>query len=225
MLSHMVTRAPGRVLLTGTALLTVAGSLAEAAAAVRAGADLVDLGGAGPAIIAAFRRAHPRTAVCSDAGPGDLVRHPQAALAAGVLLLCPDAAAASGSGLPPGRLVVEVAPGGLPAVTAAGWAALVDADAAADRARQVAGGARERQAGSRQRAAGSRTDDQQTGGGEAAHDQQAAAAGIVAIAALSCWLGATVVRTRHVRPVRRALDMSASIRGDRPPARAVRGLA
>jgi dihydropteroate synthase len=50
-------------------------------------------------------------------------------------------------------------------------------------------------------------------------------AGVVAMAAMSCWLGAAVVRTRHVREVRRAIDMTLSIRGLRPPARAVRGLA
>lgn len=51
------------------------------------------------------------------------------------------------------------------------------------------------------------------------------ATGAQAIAALACWLGASCVRTRHVAQVRRALDMAASIRGLRPPARAVRGLA
>jgi hypothetical protein len=47
----------------------------------------------------------------------------------------------------------------------------------------------------------------------------------VAAAALSCWLGAAMVRTRHTRRVRRALDMTASIQGLRPPSRTVRGLA
>jgi hypothetical protein len=50
-------------------------------------------------------------------------------------------------------------------------------------------------------------------------------AGLVAIAAISCWLGAAAVRTRQVQPVRRAIDMTLSIRGLRPPAHAVRGLA
>ncbi len=48
---------------------------------------------------------------------------------------------------------------------------------------------------------------------------------IVAAAALACWLGAAIVRTRHPLAVRRAVDMAASIAGLRPPARAVRGLA
>ncbi len=59
----------------------------------------------------------------------------------------------------------------------------------------------------------------------AAGDEAAELAGIVAIAAISGWLGAHAVRTRHPQPVRRALDMTASILGTRPPARTVRGLA
>jgi hypothetical protein len=50
-------------------------------------------------------------------------------------------------------------------------------------------------------------------------------AAIVATAALASWLGAAAVRTRHVAQVRRALDQTAIIRGLRPPARTVRGLA
>jgi dihydropteroate synthase len=50
-------------------------------------------------------------------------------------------------------------------------------------------------------------------------------AGPVAVAAICGWLGATVVRTWNPRQVRRALDMAESIRGTRPPARTVRGLA
>jgi hypothetical protein len=57
------------------------------------------------------------------------------------------------------------------------------------------------------------------------HGGEAAVAGIVAIAALSSWLGAAVVATRHPLPVARALQMAASIQGTRPPARTVRGLA
>lgn len=51
------------------------------------------------------------------------------------------------------------------------------------------------------------------------------AASAVAVAAISTWLGAPVVATRHVRAVRRAIDMTASIAGIRPPALTVRGLA
>jgi len=46
-----------------------------------------------------------------------------------------------------------------------------------------------------------------------------------AVAAVCGWLGASIIRTRHVAGVRRCLDMTESILGRRPPARALRGLA
>ena len=49
--------------------------------------------------------------------------------------------------------------------------------------------------------------------------------GTLAATAVAAWLGATVFRVHDVRATRRTLDMVASIRGERPPARAVRGLA
>jgi dihydropteroate synthase len=54
---------------------------------------------------------------------------------------------------------------------------------------------------------------------------EAGRAGGLAAAAVWAWLGARVFRTDQVTPTRRVLDMVAAIRGDRPPARAVRGLA
>lgn len=57
-------------------------------------------------------------------------------------------------------------------------------------------------------------------------DQLAATpAAVIATAAVCTWLGAPVVRSRHTRAVRRAIDMTASIAGHRPPSRTVRGLA
>jgi hypothetical protein len=59
-------------------------------------------------------------------------------------------------------------------------------------------------------------------------DCDQAAAGVpaaVAVAAVATWQGAPAVRTRHVLAVRRAVEMTAVIRGDRLPARTVRGLA
>ena len=50
-------------------------------------------------------------------------------------------------------------------------------------------------------------------------------AAVIATAAVCTWLGAPVVRSRHTRAVRRAIDMTASIAGHRPPSRTVRGLA
>jgi hypothetical protein len=47
----------------------------------------------------------------------------------------------------------------------------------------------------------------------------------VATAAVSVWEGAAAVRTRHVAPVRRAIDMTATVAGDRPPTLTLRGLA
>jgi dihydropteroate synthase len=61
------------------------------------------------------------------------------------------------------------------------------------------------------------------GGAGTAADTPVAA--VIAVAAISTWLGAAAVRTRHVREVRRAIDMTASIAGTRPPALTTRGLA
>ncbi|MFC3997171.1 hypothetical protein ACFOVU_14655 [Nocardiopsis sediminis] len=59
------------------------------------------------------------------------------------------------------------------------------------------------------------------GGATAARDDAAE----IALVALYAWLGATVFATSQPREARRALDMVAAIRGDRPPAVARRGLA
>jgi len=56
-------------------------------------------------------------------------------------------------------------------------------------------------------------------------DQPDSLARTEAIAALCAWLGASVLRTRHVAQVRRCADMTESIAGRRPPAWALRGLA
>jgi dihydropteroate synthase len=50
-------------------------------------------------------------------------------------------------------------------------------------------------------------------------------AGTLAVTAVAAWLGARIFRAHDVRQTRDALDMVASIRGDRPPARTARGLA
>lgn len=47
--------------------------------------------------------------------------------------------------------------------------------------------------------------------------------GTLAATAIAAWQGATVFRAHDVLATRRVLDMVASIRGDRPPARAERG--
>lgn len=48
--------------------------------------------------------------------------------------------------------------------------------------------------------------------------------GTLAATAVAAWQGATVFRAHDVQATRRVIDMVASIRGDRPPAKAVRGL-
>jgi dihydropteroate synthase len=50
-------------------------------------------------------------------------------------------------------------------------------------------------------------------------------AGTLATTSICAWLGARIFRVHHVSQTRQVLDMVSSIRGDRPPARAVRGLA
>jgi dihydropteroate synthase len=49
--------------------------------------------------------------------------------------------------------------------------------------------------------------------------------GTLAATAVSAWLGARVFRAHHVLATRRVLDMTAAIRGDRPPAVSRRALA
>jgi hypothetical protein len=63
------------------------------------------------------------------------------------------------------------------------------------------------------------------GGGAAGPAGRATPAAVIATAAVCTWLDAPVVRSRHTRAVRRAIDMTASIAGRRPPAHTVRGLA
>jgi dihydropteroate synthase len=50
-------------------------------------------------------------------------------------------------------------------------------------------------------------------------------AGTLAATAVGAWLGARIFRAHDVLPTRQALDMVASIKADRAPARATRGLA
>jgi dihydropteroate synthase len=49
--------------------------------------------------------------------------------------------------------------------------------------------------------------------------------GTLAATAVCAWLGARVFRVHQIRETRMVLDMVSAIRGERPPARAVRGLA
>ena len=176
----------------GPALLAVVSDTAGAAAAVDAGADLLDLPGAGPDLIGAVRARFPGVLVCGAVPPADVVRDEATARATGARLICAGLDAARASALPAGRLLVSVPPQLVRQAAQAGWAALVDVDRAAAQAAAE---------------------------GPPGGDETEQEAGIVALAALGSWLGAAVVRTRHPVPVRRALDMAASIRGLRPPRR------
>jgi dihydropteroate synthase len=194
-----------------TALMAVADTAAAASSAVEEGADLIDLTGAVPAEVAAFRQVHPGVPVCADAGGdgsrADLTRDPAVAAASGARLICARQEEAARSGLPPERLLIETSPAGLIAALAGAYPVLVDLPGI--------------NAGP-----GQTSPDSGTSPDEAAipGDGPPGAAAL-AVAALSGWLGAAVVRTRHPQPVRRALDLTDSVRGVRPPARTVRGLA
>ena len=50
-------------------------------------------------------------------------------------------------------------------------------------------------------------------------------AGTLAVTAVGAWHGARVFRAHDVKETRQALDMVSAVKGDRPPARALRGLA
>jgi hypothetical protein len=50
-------------------------------------------------------------------------------------------------------------------------------------------------------------------------------ASVIAAAAIGTWLGVPVIRSRHTRAARRAIDMTLVIAGGQPPARTLRGLA
>ena len=50
-------------------------------------------------------------------------------------------------------------------------------------------------------------------------------AGTLAVTAVGAWLGARIFRAHDVRDTRQALDMVASIKGDLPPVRVMRGMA
>ena len=49
--------------------------------------------------------------------------------------------------------------------------------------------------------------------------------GTLATTAVSAWLGARIYRVHEVAETRQVLDMVATLRGERPPARTIRGLA
>ena len=217
MLGRMVMSAGPVRLPPTTALMAVADGLAEASAAVAAGADLIDLEAATPQTIAAFRSRHPGIPICVAGRPADVVRDAAVARVTGAILLCGDADAALDHGIPLGQVLVDVLPAAVPDISQRGLAALVDVDRAAGLAARH--NPAERDLAAPKPTDGGHTDREPTGSG------LTPVAGIIALAALSSWLGARAVRTRYPAQVRHALDMTASVRGIRPPTRTVRGLA
>src|SRR5215467_12088466 len=111
-----------------TALMVVADTAAAASSAVDEGADLIDLTGAAPAEVAAFRQAHPGVPVCADGdvSRADMTRDPAVAAATGARLICAHQDDAARSGLPPERLLIETSPPGLMTALAGGYPVLVN---------------------------------------------------------------------------------------------------
>jgi hypothetical protein len=203
MLRPMLTRAPGRYLPAPTALLAVAASLSEASAAVSAGADLVELTGIGAGGAAPGDPERPAIAAFRARHPCVLV---SAAGPAADLVRTPAVALATGAMLICDDLRAARA-SGLPAPR-------VIVEVLPDEVKAAA-----------QQGWATLVDADHAASLASGPGGPAERAGIVAIAAISSWLGAAVVRTRYPLQVRRALDMTASILGTRPPARTVRGLA
>jgi len=184
---------------SGTVVLAPARELTGAEAALAAGAGLIDLWEATPDAVAAFRDRHPEVPVCAAAGWAAVVRDRALAQRTGALLVCDGPAGAASAqtvGLPRERLLVEVPPALATGLLAGGWRVIVRADGPPGPPGPVVTGAE--QDGAESDGAGT------------------AVAGVAATAALAAWLGATAVRTGQVTAARRAIDMTASIRGIRP---------
>jgi len=184
-------------------LLAPVATVEEAAAAAAAGAGLVDAGD-DAALVPAIRRTVSGVRVCGEHEDADLVRDAALAARTGAALICPGADAAEAAarrGIAARRILVQAAPAGIEAAVRAGWQVLADLERLAD----LEGGA----------------DLDGLTGLDGPHGP----ARTEAAAAVCAWLGASVIRTRHVAEVHRCADMTESILGRRPPAWAVRGLA
>ena len=131
MLGRMVMSAGAARLPPATALMAVAGNIAEASAAVAAGADLIDLAAAAPETITAFRSRHPGIPISAAGRSADIVRDAAIARVTGAIMLCGDADAALDSGIPLDQILVDVRPAAVPDLSQSGLAALVDVDRAA----------------------------------------------------------------------------------------------
>ena len=193
----------------GIALLAPVATVEEAAAAAAAGAGLVDAGD-DAALVPAIRRAVSGVRVCGEHEDADLVRDAALAAHTGAALICPGADAAEAAarrGIAARRILVQAAPAGIEAAVRAGWQVLADLERLADLEE------------------GADLDGLTGLDGPTGPDGPHGLARTEAVAAVCAWLGASVLRTRHVAEVRRCADMTESILGRRSPAWAVRGLA
>jgi len=187
----------------GIALLAPVATVEQAASAAAAGAGLVDAGD-DAVLVPAIRRAVSGVRICGQHEDADLMRDADLAARTGAALICPGADAAEAAarrGIAARRILVQAAPAGIEAAVRAGWQVLADLERLAD----LEGGA----------------DLDGLTGLDGPHGP----ARTEAAAAVCAWLGASVIRTRHVAEVHRCADMTESILGRRPPAWAVRGLA
>jgi hypothetical protein len=119
------------ILPSGTAVLAVAGDVAQAVAAIGSGAQLIDLWQAGGGTADEVRARYPGIPVCARAGWAELTRDPAAALPTGAMLICADTAGAEqarAAGVDRGALLVEAPPARAAGLLAAGWAVIVTAD-------------------------------------------------------------------------------------------------
>jgi dihydropteroate synthase len=175
-----------------------AGSMERVDAAVAEGADLVEIGPGTGSFVAAVRKAYPELVIGVRTGRPEVARE---AGAAGADLL-------SGSE----RWVSEVAAsfGMGVAGPISGAARAVAAGVAAERVMVEGGEGLAEAVGSGWPVLASFGDREEDGR--------------LAAMAVAAWLGARVFRVERVRAARRALRMISAIRGDIPPARAVRGL-
>lgn len=232
---------------TGTALLVTVGDADAADVAVRAGADLLDVGPATPAAIEEIRGRHPEVGLAAPWRSPGPTGHPAVVLPPATGLICDDVQAAEAAleaGAPRETILVAVPPDRVRVALAAGWTVVADADRAGSgpgqpavagqitAAQQIGNPAQAVTASDenlgQQSRAGREAQAGASEGGPAEGAAPGAGAGevsaVVAVAAVSAWLGVAAVRTRHVPQVRRALDMTASIKGIRPPAWTVRAL-
>jgi len=197
-----------------------AAAMGQVRTAAAEGADLVVLASPGPAgpsgeisrvadLVAAVRDTLPELVIGVSTGRLEVAR---AACAAGAGLLC-----AAGAGLldGPGRGLAEVA-----AASDASVACPLDLAA-----RVVAAGVEPQRVLVSVASTRPLADAVASGWPALMSLPEQDLAGSLATAAVAAWLGARAFRGPWVRETRRALNMVSAIRGDVPPAYAVRGLA